>query len=88
MGDVAFDGDLQGKIVLVDAADPGYDYLFTKGIAGLVTCYGGANSHMAIRCSELGLPAVIGVGEEKFAIYKKAKRLHIDCLNQKILPVI
>lgn len=88
VGDVAFDGDLQGKIVLVDAADPGYDYLFTKGIAGLVTCYGGANSHMAIRCSELGLPAVIGVGEEKFAIYKKAKRLHIDCLNQKILPVI
>ena len=87
VGDVAFDGDLQGKIVLIDAADPGYDYLFTKGIAGLMTCYGGANSHMAIRCSELGLPAVIGVGEENFAIYKKAKRLHIDCLNQKILPI-
>ncbi|RDU68640.1 hypothetical protein CQA62_05930 [Helicobacter cholecystus] len=87
VADVAFDRELQGKIVLIDAADPGYDYLFTKGIAGLVTCYGGANSHMAIRCSELGLPAVIGVGEEKFAIYKKAKRLHIDCLNQKIFPI-
>ncbi len=24
----------------------------------------GANSHMAIRASELGMPAVIGVGEE------------------------
>lgn len=87
VGDVALDGELQDKIVLIDAADPGYDYLFTKGIKGLVTCYGGANSHMAIRCSELGLPAVIGVGEEKFGIYKKAKRLHIDCLNQKILPI-
>lgn len=87
VGDVALEGELQDKIVLIDAADPGYDYLFTKGIKGLVTCYGGANSHMAIRCSELGLPAVIGVGEEKFAIYKKAKRLHIDCLNQKILPI-
>lgn len=87
VGDVAQEGELQGKIVLIDAADPGYDYLFTKGIKALVTCYGGANSHMAIRCSELGLPAVIGVGEEKFGVYKKAKRLHIDCLNQKILPI-
>lgn len=88
VGDVAYGEEVQGKIVLIDSADPGYDYLFTKGIAGLVTCYGGANSHMAIRCSELGLPAVIGVGEEKFNVCKKAKRLHIDCLNQKILPVI
>lgn len=60
------DKDLEGKIVLIYAADPGYDYLFTKNIAGLITCYGGANSHMAIRASELGMPAVIGVGEEKF----------------------
>lgn len=87
IADIAFNEELCGKIVLVDAADPGYDYLFTKGIIGLITCYGGANSHMAIRCSELGLPAVIGVGEEKFAVYKKAKRLHIDCLNQKIVPI-
>lgn len=35
------DKDLEGKIVLIYAADPGYDYLFTKNIAGLITCYGG-----------------------------------------------
>ena len=32
----------------------------------LVTQYGGANSHMAIRCAELGIPAVIGAGEKSF----------------------
>lgn len=86
VADVSDDGyDLEGKIILIDSADPGYDYLFTKNIAGLITCYGGANSHMAIRCSEIGLPAAIGVGEEKFNHYKLAKRLQLDCLNQKIL---
>ena len=69
---------------MIDSADPGYDYLFTKNIAGLITCYGGANSHMAIRCSELSLPAVIGVGEERFKIYKSANKLTIDSLNNQV----
>ena len=33
-------------------------YFFS--IRGLVTKYGGANSHMAIRCLELSIPNVIG----------------------------
>lgn len=57
---------LEGKIVFIKSADPGYDFLFTKNIAGLITQYGGANSHMAIRCAELGIPAVIGAGEKSF----------------------
>lgn len=76
--------DLEGKIVLIYAADPGYDYLFTKKIAGFITCYGGANSHMAIRASELGLPAVIGVGELEFQKYLKANRLKIECESEQI----
>ncbi|MBS4241116.1 hypothetical protein CVU5213_05180 [Campylobacter vulpis] len=76
--------DLEGKIVLIYAADPGYDYLFTKKIAGFITCYGGANSHMAIRASELGLPAVIGVGELEFQKYLKASRLKIECESEQI----
>ena len=28
-------------------------------IEGLITKYGNSNSHMAIRCIELGLPAII-----------------------------
>ena len=75
-GDTA---DCRGKIVFVKAADPGYDYLFTKGIAGLVTQYGGANSHMAIRCAELGLPAAIGVGEQKYAEWSSWPKMELDC---------
>ena len=79
------DEDLEGKIVLIRAADPGYDYLFSKNIAGLITCYGGANSHMAIRASELALPSVIGVGEEKFMQLSKAKIIQIECASEQIL---
>ena len=79
------DKDLEGKIVLIYAADPGYDYLFTKNIAGFITCYGGANSHMAIRASELGMPAVIGVGEENFKKYLKASKLRIECQNEQVI---
>lgn len=84
---IAFENDenLEGKIVLIRAADPGYDYLFSKNIAGLITCYGGANSHMAIRASELALPSVIGVGEEKFMQLSKAKIIQIECASEQIL---
>ncbi len=51
-----------GKIVMIPQADPGYDWLFGQGIAGLITMYGGANSHMAVRSAEFRLPAAIGVG--------------------------
>ncbi len=78
------DEDLKGKIVLVKSADPGYDWLFSRQIAGFVTAYGGANSHMAIRSAEFGLPAVIGVGEKLFAKYANARKLHIDCHNKKV----
>ena len=39
---------------------------FGKQISGLITMYGGANSHMAIRAAEFGLPAAIGVGEKQY----------------------
>ena len=55
--------NLEG-IVCIENADPGYDFLFSKNIKGLITKYGGQNSHMAIRCAELNLPALIGVGEK------------------------
>ncbi|MFN8673738.1 MAG: PEP-utilizing enzyme [Candidatus Sericytochromatia bacterium] len=75
------------KIVFIKSADPGYDFLFTKNIAGLVTQYGGANSHMAIRCSELGLPAIIGAGEKLFNEWKESNTLSIDCLNKKVIKL-
>ena len=69
---ILYEYDLQGKIVLIPSADPGYDWIFSHGIGGFVTMYGGANSHMAIRAGELGIPAAVGVGEKQFQQYKNA----------------
>ena len=42
---------------------------------------------MAIRSGELGLPAVIGAGEELFQNWSSADRLFIDCAT-KIVEVL
>ncbi len=75
---------LKGKIICIQSADPGYDYLFSKEIGGLLTCYGGANSHMAIRCAEMGIPAVIGCGENNFLKYSRANTIEIDAANKQM----
>ena len=77
-------GDLEGRIVLIPSADPGYDWIFSHGIAGFITMYGGANSHMAIRAGELGIPAAVGVGEKLFQQYKAASCLEIDAQSKTI----
>jgi len=79
--------DLNGKIVLIPQADPGYDWLFGQGIAGLVTLYGGANSHMAIRAAEFGLPAAIGVGEQRYRALAIGRVLELSPTNS-ILRVV
>ena len=75
-------GSLVGKIVLIEAADPGFDWIFGHDIAGLVTKYGGANSHMAIRAAEFGLPAAIGVGDGLFDELVKKETIELDPTNQ------
>ena len=79
--------DLEGNIVFIQAADPGYDFLFSKGIGGLVTQFGGANSHMAIRCAELGIPAIIGVGEKNYIEWSRYEKMTIDCLKKQIIKI-
>lgn len=76
--------DLSGRIVLIPQADPGYDWLFGQGISGLITMYGGANSHMTIRAAEFGLPAAIGVGEVLYQRLTKATVLELDPENRRI----
>ena len=76
--------ELHGKIVFIPAADPGYDWIFSRGIAGFITMYGGANSHMAIRAGELGLPAIIGAGEVLYHQWSQAPRLRLDCQSKKV----
>jgi phosphohistidine swiveling domain-containing protein len=76
-----------GKVVLIERADPGYDWIFLSPIAGLVTKYGGSNSHMAIRCAELGVPAAIGCGEQVFDQLEKAHAVLLDCAAGVLTPV-
>jgi len=75
---------LAGAIVCIPNADPGFDWLFAYPIAGLITAWGGANSHMAIRAGELGLPAVIGAGEVLYRRWSEAQRLYLDCAGRRV----
>ncbi len=70
---------LANKIVLIENADPGFDWIFSQQISGLITKYGGVNSHMAIRCAEFGIPAAIGCGEQRFEVFVRASQIQLDC---------
>ncbi|MCP4605094.1 MAG: phosphoenolpyruvate synthase [Proteobacteria bacterium] len=87
-GNVSFpDSELEKikkSILLIPSADPGFDWIFSHGIAGFITMYGGVNSHMAIRAGELGIPAVIGIGELEFNRLATKKLLEIDAANQQV----
>ena len=80
--------NLNNKIIFIESADPGYDFIFTRRIKGLVTKFGGANSHMSIRCAELDIPAAIGVGEKTFEELKDKSTIRLNCKIQKIDSII
>ena len=69
---------------MIENADPGFDWIFTKNPAGLITKYGGMASHMAIRCAELNLPAAIGCGDILFENLKSSSKISLDCKNKDI----
>jgi len=76
---------LKNKIVIIKSADPGYDFLFNYDIKGLITHFGGSNSHMAIRCLELNIPAAIGVGEQLFLKLTKSDcKIELNCKSKMI----
>lgn len=78
------DIDITNKIVVIEKADPGYDWIFTKKIKALITKYGGAASHMSIRCSEFGIPAAIGCGELLYSRIVRSSRIILDCDKKTI----
>jgi hypothetical protein len=86
-GSAALNPDLYGAIVMIESADPGYDWIFGQGISGLITMWGGSNSHMAIRCTEFGIPAAIGCGEQTFARLRAAPRVRLACGDRLVEPV-
>ncbi len=76
--------NIDNKIVLIEGADPGYDWIFSYKIKGLITKFGGANSHMSIRCSEFNIPAAIGCGEILFKRISSMDMIELDCKTKKI----
>jgi glutamine kinase len=76
--------DFNGKILVIEKADPGYDWIFSHQIAGFITKYGGVASHMAIRAAEFGLPAAIGCGELIFKQLANAKVVELNCSTRQI----
>jgi glutamine kinase len=75
---------LRNNVLFLPSADPGYDWIFSHGIGGFITMYGSANSHMAIRAGELGIPAVIGAGEFLYQQWSSANFLEVDCANKQV----
>ena len=69
------------------SSDLGRVWVFSSNIAGLITEYGGANSHMAIRAAELGLPAAIGIGSKLFNKLSKSNKIKLDCGNDNIIII-
>lgn len=82
-GDVKGDAPIESKIVFIENADPGFHWIFSRDIRGLVTKYGGAGSHMAICCAEFNIPAAIGCGE-LYDRLKTHRAISLDCANRVI----
>jgi len=79
------ENEIGGSIVMIENGDPGYDWIFTRNPAGLITKYGGVASHMSIRCAEFAIPAAIGCGV-LFDKLNKVKEIILDCKIKKIIP--
>jgi len=75
---------IENQIVLIENADPGFDWIFTKNPLALITKYGGVASHIAIRCAEVNLPAAIGCGEILYDKLLNSEKILLDCQNQQI----
>lgn len=84
MDDDDISQDITGKIVVLANASSGYNWLFEKNIAGIVTKYGGEKTRLAARCNRYGIPAVLGCGEKIYQHVITMKQVEIDCQNKKI----
>jgi len=78
---------IDGHIVCIENADPGFDWIFTKRPIALITKFGGTNSHMAIRCAEFGLPAAIGCGEQIYNRIAAAGTVELRCAEKILRPI-
>jgi phosphohistidine swiveling domain-containing protein len=82
-GDIKGNAPIEDKIVFIENADPGFHWIFSCNIRGLVTKYGGVGSHMTICCAEFNIPAAIGCGE-LYDRLKMHRAISLDCANRVI----
>jgi hypothetical protein len=79
--------NIKNMIVCIENADPGFDWIFAKGPSALITRFGGANSHMAVRCAEFGLPAAIGCGDQIYQRVVVASSVELNCAEKILRPL-
>lgn len=79
--------NIKDRIVCIENADPGFDWIFTKDPGALITRFGGANSHMAVRCAEFGLPAAIGCGDQIYQRAVTAGSVELNCAEKILRPL-
>lgn len=78
--------DVKGRIIVLDKADPGFDFLFQYDPAGVITKIGGPASHVAIRVSEYGIPACIGSGIDVNSV-ENNQLLTLNCKDKSITNI-
>src|SRR6202011_4728552 len=61
-------GTLAGIVVAADLTPTQVAHLDPKHVKGIVTTFGTAVSHCAILARSLGIPAVVGAGEDVLAV--------------------
>jgi hypothetical protein len=79
--------EVRDRIVCIENADPGFDWIFARQPLALITRFGGSNSHMAIRCAEFGLPAAIGCGEQIFLRIVASGAVELNCPGKILRPL-
>ncbi len=79
--------NIKDRVICIENADPGFDWIFTKNPSALITRFGGANSHMAVRCAEFGLPAAIGCGDQIYLRVVQAGSVELNCAEKILRPL-
>lgn len=79
--------DPRGAIAIAMRADPGSDWIFARGVVGLVTAYGGVNSHMAVRALDHNIPAAIGCGPARLEDLRRFSAIELDAASKFIRGV-
>jgi pyruvate,water dikinase len=71
------------EVLVTEITDPDWEPIMKKASA-IVTAKGGRTSHAAIVSRELGIPAVIGIGESELKKLKNGMEITIDCSSGSV----